>query len=149
MKVGYIVLAAVLVVLVFLVPVVLAIVSPINGGSSVLANVTAISIIYASLFMCVGALLFIVTTGLLAFIAFQIRDQIVPALQKVDDTARTVKGTTTFISESVVSPIIKVAGAAAGARAMVQTLVRKDALESGNSKKDKDKDQNQAQGNSQ
>ena len=37
---------------------------------------------------------------------------------------QTVKGTTTFVSESVVSPIIKAAGAAAGARAMVQTLLR-------------------------
>jgi len=124
MKVGYIILAAVLVLLVLLFPVVLLFVSPIQG--SALVNVTAVSIIYASLFMCVGAILFIVMTGLLALIFFEIRDNIVPALQKVDDTAKTVKGTATFVSESVVSPIIKAAGAAAGAKAMVQTLMRKD-----------------------
>src|SRR5207302_5156021 len=82
------------------------------------------SIIYATMFMCVGAILFIVMIGLLALIFFSIRDHIVPALEKVDDTAKTVRGTATFVSESVVSPIIKVAGAAAGARAMVQTLMR-------------------------
>ena len=82
------------------------------------------SIIYATMFMCVGAILFIVMTALIGFIAFMIRDHIVPALQKVDDTAKTVRGTATFVSESVVAPIIKVAGAAAGTRAMVQTLMR-------------------------
>jgi len=82
------------------------------------------SIIYVSLFMCVGAILFIVMTGLIALIAFMIRDKIVPALEKLDDTAKTVRGTATFVSESVVSPIIKVAGAAAATRAMVQTLMR-------------------------
>jgi hypothetical protein len=125
MKVAYIVLAAILVLAVILLPIVLVIFSPEPGGSWLL-NVKDMSIIYASMFMCVGALLFIVMTALLAFIAFQIREHIVPAIQKVDDTAKTVKGTATFVSESVVSPIIKVAGAAAGARAMVQTLMRKD-----------------------
>jgi len=146
MKVGYIILAVTLVVLVLLIPIVLLIVSPIQG--SALINVTAVSIIYASLFMCVGAILFIAMTGILAFIAFQIREYIVPALQKVDDTAKTVKGTTTFISESVVSPIIKVAGAAAGARAMVQTLVRKDATPTApaklNAKQDKQEEKESA-----
>jgi hypothetical protein len=61
---------------------------------------------------------------LLAFIAITVRDKIVPALEKVDDTAQTVKGTATFVSESVVAPIIKTAGAAAGAKAMVQSLLR-------------------------
>jgi hypothetical protein len=125
MKVAYIVLAVVLVVAVLLLPIVLVIVSPEPGGSALL-NVKDMSIIYASMFMCVGALLFIVMTALLAFIAFQIREHIVPAIQKVDDTAKTVKGTATFVSESVVSPIIKTAGAAAGAKAMVQTLMRRD-----------------------
>jgi hypothetical protein len=129
MKVGYIILAAVLVLVVAALPIVLVIVSPevsANGSTSWLLNVKDMSIIYSTMFLCVGALLFIVMTALLAFIAFQIREHIVPAIQKVDDTAKTVKGTATFVSESVVSPIIKVAGAAAGARAMVQTLVRRD-----------------------
>jgi hypothetical protein len=60
-----------------------------------------------------------------------IRDHIVPALEKADDALQTVKGTTTFVSESVVAPIIKVAGAAAGARAMVQTLMRRNPPKAG------------------
>lgn len=90
-----------------------------------LTDLRDVSIIYASGFMCIGAFLFIVMTGLIALIAFTLRDKIVPTLEKVDDTVKTVKGTATFVSESVVAPIIKTAGAAAGAKAMVQTLMRR------------------------
>ncbi|HEX8598505.1 MAG TPA: hypothetical protein VF952_08320 [Chloroflexia bacterium] len=127
MKIVFIVLAVVLVLAVALLPVFLLFFTewPRDGSYSWLVAVRDMSLIYASMFMCVGAILFIVMTALLALIAFAIRDHIVPALQKVDDTAKTVRGTATFVSESVVAPIIKTAGAAAGARAMVQTLMRR------------------------
>lgn len=125
MKVAFIVLAAVLVLIALLLPIILLFTQPLPDNSW-LVGVRDASIIYASMFMCVGAILFVAMTALLALIAFLIRDHIVPALQKVDDTAKTVRGTATFVSESVVAPIIKVAGAAAGARAMVQTLMRRN-----------------------
>jgi len=121
MRVAFIILAVVLVVIALLFPLFVLFVHP-----EWLPNLRDTSIIYVSLFMCVGAILFIVMTGLIALIAFMIRDHIVPALEKADDTLQTVKGTTTFVSESVVAPIIKVAGAAAGARAMIQTLMRRN-----------------------
>ena len=124
MKVFFIVLAAVLVLAALLVPLYLLFVPPWPPNYSPLIAVRDTAIIYSTMFMSVGAIIFIVMTGLRALIAFTIRDHIVPALEKVDDTLKTVKGTTTFVSESVVSPIIKAAGAAAGARAMVQTLMR-------------------------
>jgi hypothetical protein len=74
----------------------------------------------------VGAILFIVMTGLLALIAFQLKNHVTPLLEKATQTMHTVKGTTDFVSESVVQPIIKTAGAVSGARAMVQTLVRRN-----------------------
>lgn len=90
------------------------------------ARMQAISVAYVSAFACVGAILFVVVAALLALLVFQIQNHIVPLLEKATETVETVKGTTTFVSESVVTPIIKVAGAAAGARAMVQTLMRRD-----------------------
>jgi hypothetical protein len=123
MKVVFIVLAVILVLVALLLPIVLLLTQPLPGNNW-LIGVRDASIIYATMFMCVGAILFIAMTGLLALIAFMIRDHVVPALEKVDDTAKTVRGTATFVSESVVAPIIKVAGAAAATRAMVQTLVR-------------------------
>jgi hypothetical protein len=124
MKIFLIGLAAVLGILVFLLPIFLVFFSPLPPDYSWLQAFRDAAIIYSSFFMCVGAILFIVTTILLAFIAITVRDKIVPALEKVDDTAQTVKGTATFVSESVVAPIIKTAGAAAGAKAMVQSLLR-------------------------
>jgi hypothetical protein len=124
MKILFFVLAGILVLGVLLLPIILVFVSP--GSPSWLVNVRDMSLIYSSLFMCVGALLLIGTAGALFMLVFLIRDHIVPAINKLDDTAKTVRGTATFVSESVVAPIIKVAGAAAGAKAMVQSLMRRN-----------------------
>lgn len=86
MRVAFIVLAVVLVVIALLFPLFVLFVHP-----EWLPNLRDTSIIYVSLFMCVGAILFIVMTGLIALIAFMIRDHIVPALEKADDTLQTVK----------------------------------------------------------
>jgi hypothetical protein len=125
MKWVIIVLAVVLGLFVLLMPIILLFAQPQDQRGTWLMAVRDLSIIYAGLFMCVGAILFTIVTVLIGYIALMIRDHIVPALEKADDTLQTVKGTTTFVSESVVAPIIKVAGAAAGARAMVQTLMRR------------------------
>ncbi|HET9494667.1 MAG TPA: hypothetical protein VFR15_10590 [Chloroflexia bacterium] len=124
MKVAFIVIGAVLVLAALLLPIILLFTQP-RPEDNWLIAVRDVSVIYTAMFLCVGAILFIVMTALLAFIAFLIRDRIVPVIEKVDETVKTVSGTTTFVSESVVSPIIKTAGAAAGARAMVQTMMRR------------------------
>jgi|GEM_PF-1525103 len=121
MKAVFIVLA-ILAVVVLALPIVLIFTSP----HELLVQLRDASLIYGSLFMCIGGLAIFAMAGAIAFLAFTLRDKVVPALEKVNDTATTVKGTATFVSESVVAPIIKVAGAAAGARAMVQTLVRRN-----------------------
>lgn len=121
MKVVFFILGGILVLGIALLPIIFLIFWP-----DVLPNLRDAAIIYASGFMCVGALLFIVMTGLIALIAFTLRDKVVPTIEKVDDTVKTVRGTATFLSESVVAPVIKVAGAAAGAKAMVQTLMRRN-----------------------
>src|SRR5437870_4957191 len=138
MKWVFIILAVILVLAAILLPIVLLLTQPLPDNNW-LIGVRDASVIYVAMFLCVGAILFIVMTGLLALIAFAIRDHIVPAIEKVDDTAKTVRGTATFVSESVVSPIIKVAGAAAGARAMVQTLARRNSPKPANNKKEQSK----------
>jgi uncharacterized membrane protein YedE/YeeE len=128
MKVLLIVLAAVLGLVGLLLPIILLFFADWPTAAqpySWLMAVRDASLIYASMFMCIGAILFLVVVVLLGLILVAIRDHVVPALEKVDDTARTVRGTATFVSESVVAPIIKVAGAASGAKAAVQTLMRR------------------------
>jgi hypothetical protein len=113
-------IAAVLVVIAAIAPLLIAFLIP-----SWIPGMQAVAVAYVSAFACVGAILFIVLVGLLALIAFQLKNNVVPLLEKATDTMHTVQGTTTFVSESVVQPIIKTAGAVAGARAMVQTLMRR------------------------
>lgn len=125
MKKVYLALAGLLALATLLLPVVLIFVGAPPNYSWLLA-VRDVAIIYSSLFMCVGGILFVVLIGLLTYIVLLLREKSGSVIDKVDETLQTVKGTTTFISESVVSPIIKTAGAAAGARAMVQTLMRRN-----------------------
>lgn len=51
-----------------------------------------------------------------------LRDEIQPLLRTVNDTASTVRGTTSFVSHSVVSPLIKAAGFTAGVGRVVRDV---------------------------
>jgi hypothetical protein len=141
MKKVYVALAGLLALAALLLPIILIFVGAPSNYSALLAMRDA-AIIYSSLFMCVGGILFVVLIGLLTYIVFLLREQTGSIIKKVDEILQTVKGTTTFVSESVVSPIIKTAGAAAGARAMVQTLMRRNPPEmqgDGNKEKKEEK----------
>jgi hypothetical protein len=77
------------------------------------------------------ALVTIVVGIFLAILVFQLqslivllRDEIAPILDSVNETAGTVRGTTTFVSDAVVSPMIKVASYTAAVRQTVKTLAR-------------------------
>ncbi|MFP4346143.1 MAG: hypothetical protein ACLFU8_15710 [Anaerolineales bacterium] len=52
-----------------------------------------------------------------------LREEIQPLLRSVNDTASTVRGTTEFMSDNLVSPVIKVAGFGAGVRQVAGDLV--------------------------
>ena len=52
-----------------------------------------------------------------------LRDEIRPILSSANQTARTVRGTTTFLSDSLVSPVISVASYASGIRQVVKLLI--------------------------
>lgn len=52
-----------------------------------------------------------------------LRDEVQPLLHSVNDTVSTVRGTTEFVSHNMVSPVIKAAGFAAGARRVINDVV--------------------------
>jgi hypothetical protein len=75
------------------------------------------------------ALVTIIVGLFLAILIFQLqslivllRDEIAPILDSVNETAGTVRGTTTFVSDAVVSPMIKVASYSAAVRRTIRTL---------------------------
>lgn len=70
-----------------------------------------------------------VTTVLLAILLIELqnltvllRDQVIPILESLNRTAGTVRGTTTFVSDTVVRPMIAISSYASGVRATVHTL---------------------------
>jgi hypothetical protein len=74
-----------------------------------------------------------VVVGLLVWLILELRgltkllkDEIQPILASAKETVSTVRGTTTFVSDNLVSPIIKLSGYFAGLRAMVDTLTGRD-----------------------
>jgi hypothetical protein len=75
------------------------------------------------------ALVTMITSIFLAILLFQLqslivllRDEVQPILESMNETAGTVRGTTTFVSDSVVTPMITAASYVAGARTTVRTL---------------------------
>ena len=75
------------------------------------------------------ALVTIVIGAFLAILIFQLqsltallRDEIKPILEAANETASTVRGTTTFISDAVVTPVITAASYASAVRQTIKTL---------------------------
>ena len=76
------------------------------------------------------ALVTIITSIFLAILLFQLqslivllRDEIYPILDSVNQTANTVRGTTNFVSDAVVSPMISAASYVSGVRQGLRVLV--------------------------
>lgn len=51
-----------------------------------------------------------------------LQTEVMPIIQETRETISTVKGTTTFISDNIVSPVAKTSGYVAGTRQTLKTL---------------------------
>jgi hypothetical protein len=60
----------------------------------------------------------------LVFLILVLKDQIISLLTELTETAKRLRGTTEFMTEEAVKPIITAAGKAAKVRAMVRTVRR-------------------------
>ncbi len=54
-----------------------------------------------------------------------LRDEIKPILNSADETVRTVRGTTTFVSDTFVTPVVRVSSFAAGVAQALRILTRR------------------------
>lgn len=54
-----------------------------------------------------------------------LREEIKPILDSADETVRTVRGTTSFVSETFVNPMIRVSGFASGILEALRILTRR------------------------
>lgn len=81
-----------------------------------------ISIVFISLFAVISTILLAAIVGALLWLVLTLRDRVIPLLETLTATATRIKGTTEFVTEQAVSPIIGVAGTLARMRAMTRTV---------------------------
>ncbi len=54
-----------------------------------------------------------------------LRDNIRPILQSADETVRTVRGTSVFMSDNVVTPVVRISSFAAGVTEALRVIARR------------------------
>jgi uncharacterized membrane protein len=110
-----------------------------NPGFTVVLRDIAI-IVLALVTIVIGLFLAILIFQLQSLIAL-LRDEIKPILDSTNQTVSTVRGTTTFVSDALVRPMISAAGYASAVRQTIRTL-------SGGGNKDKARKARQQDGGS-
>ena len=83
-----------------------------------------ISIIVLALITLIIGLFLIILIFQLQSLIVLLRDEIKPILDSANETANTVRGTTTFVSDAVVTPLIHIASLASGVAQTARTLAR-------------------------
>ena len=74
--------------------------------------------------LIIGILLVVLTFEVMSLVKL-LREQIKPILESVDETARTVRGTTTFVSETFVDPMVRMSGFASGVMQALRIITRR------------------------
>jgi len=95
-----------------------------DSDESALERLQSIAVIYIVLLFLIVVVLLAAITAALIFLVFQIKDRVIPLLEEATATAKRVRGTTEFVSEEAVKPILNVAGKYAKLRAMQRTVTK-------------------------
>jgi hypothetical protein len=89
------------------------------GATTVVRDIAIVFVAVATFLIGLVAIVLVIELWVLIKV---LREEIQPLLKSVNDTASTVRGTTEFVSENVVSPIIRVAGFTAAVRQVAYDL---------------------------
>ena len=97
------------------------------GGAdqSALERLRDIAVIFVVLLFLLVVLLLGAITGALVFLTMQVKDRVIPLLEEATGTARRVRGTTNFITEEAVRPLINVAAGYSRMRRMRNVVTGK------------------------
>jgi hypothetical protein len=97
------------------------------GGEeqSTLERLRDISVIFVVLLFFITVVLLAAITAALGYLVMQIKDRVIPLLEEITGTAKRIRGTTAFVTEEAVKPIMTVASTYAKMRAMSRTVTGK------------------------
>ncbi len=93
-----------------------------DDDQSALERLRDIAVIYIVLMSMIIVVLMAAGTAALIYLILQIRNQVIPLLQETTQTLNRVRGTTEFMSEEAVKPIISAAGRVAQWKAMLRVV---------------------------
>ena len=93
---------------------------------SELASVRDYAIILLALESLVIGVVLVMVSLEIRNLAKLLREEIKPILDSANETARTVRGTTSFVSETFVNPMIRVSSLASGFLQALRMLTRRD-----------------------
>jgi hypothetical protein len=93
-----------------------------DNDQSALEKLRDIAIIVIVLASVLTVILLAAITASLVFLVLQIKDRVIPMLEEVTGTVKRVRGTTNFITEEAVKPILTVAGTYSRIRSMTKTV---------------------------
>jgi hypothetical protein len=97
-----------------------------DAGQSPLERLRDIAIIFIVLLFALVVVILAGIAAALAYLVFQIKDQVIPLLEEILATVKRVRGTAEFMTEEAVKPILTVASTYAKMRAMTRTVTGKD-----------------------
>ena len=92
---------------------------------SALASVRDLAIILLALESLVIGVVLVVLILEIRNLAKLLREEIKPILDSADETVRTVRGTTSFVSETFVNPMIRVSSFASGIMQALRILTQR------------------------
>lgn len=97
------------------------------GGDhqSALEKLRDIAVIFVVLLSLVTVILLAGITAALVYLAFQIKDRVIPMLEEATGTVNRVRNTTNFVTEEAVKPIITFASQFSKVRQMQKTVAGK------------------------
>jgi hypothetical protein len=93
-----------------------------SDDQSALEKLRDIAVIFIVLLSLVTVILLAAITAALGFLAFQIKDRVIPLLEEATGTVNRVRNTTNFMTEEAVKPIIAFAGNLSKIRQMGKTV---------------------------
>ncbi len=82
--------------------------------SGIVATIRDVAIIFLALESIAIGIILLVLVWEVRNLAKMLREDIKPILQSADETARTVRGTTSFVSENFVTPLVRVSSFTSG-----------------------------------
>jgi hypothetical protein len=83
------------------------------------------SIIFLALSTIVTQVILVLLLLEIRTLSKMLRENIYPILQSADETVRTVRGTSIFVSDNVVSPVVRISSMAAGVSEALRVIARR------------------------